>query len=262
MSRLKIGMFEVKIRRKESSSSRIQSVISALEQVPYKSLDLLILPELWIAGAFDFESNLKLDQGKIKKALYEVAKIAKHKQIFIHSGTHPLVGANKKLTNTAIVFNNQGETICTYKKIHLFGFENGEKSIFVQGDEMGYFEIKKSKVGVSTCYDLRFPELYIKQIINGVKIILISASWPKARIYQWQQLLIARAIESQSFVIGCNASGSSAGISLGSNSMVIDPLGKNLELRNINGILTCTFNINAIEKYRSNFPVLQDRCKL
>src|SRR5699024_3678305 len=101
-----------------------------------------------------------------------------------------------------------------YRKMHRFGFGNGEPRLMEAGEDIVALDLPAPadglKVGLSTCYDLRFPELYRAQLDAGAELFVIPAAWPAARIEAWRLLLRARAIEDQCFVLGCNTAGNHA----------------------------------------------------
>jgi len=258
-SKLKIGLIDIFLNEKESYVERVDNVFKILSKTNTGEFDLIVLPELWIVGAFDYLANTQLNQKYIKNVLLQFSKIAASKKMYIHSGTHPILNSRNYLSNTAIIFNPNGKQICSYEKIHLFGFTNGEKKVFKSGKSIKIFDLFETKVGVSTCYDLRFPEIFIKQVNLGAKILVVSAAWPQKRIKHWKHLLIARAIESQCYVVASNTSGISANVQLGSNSMVIDPTGNEIKLKQNRNIFNCDIDLGKLNKYRSGFPVLADR---
>ena len=258
-SKLKIGLIEIRLEPEESAESRIDRILELLESVPDRYFDFLILPELWIIGAFDFKSNAKISQPLFQEVLMSISKVAAQKETYIHTGSHPLKNLDGKLFNAAVIFDNFGESICEYNKIHLFGFKDGERTVFEPGTKIIVADILGRKMGISTCYDLRFPELYINQIELGAEVLIISAAWPTKRIAHWSSLLQARAIESQAFVIGCNAAGRSMDIELGGSSNVFSPMGQKLSPTRFEEIMEFEIDLDLVTSIRSEFPVLQDR---
>lgn len=259
ISKLKIGLLEIVLKPEESAERRIYRILELLENLPYRYFDLLILPELWIVGAFDFKANAEISQPLLHEVLMKVSKVAALKETYIHAGSHPLKNLDGKRFNTGVVFNNIGELICEYSKIHLFGFKNGERTVFEPGTQIIVANILGRKMGISTCYDLRFPELYINQIEMGAEVLIITAAWPTKRIAHWNSLLQARAIESQAFVIGCNAAGRSMDIELGGSSSVFSPIGQELGPIRTQEIIEFEIDLDLVASIRTEFPVLQDR---
>ena len=81
------------------------------------------------------------------------------------------------------------------------------------------------RIGLSTCYDLRFPELYRQQLDAGAEVFVVPAAWPAARVAHWTLLGRARAVEDQAFVVQCNTAGTHAGTEMGGRSQVVAPDG-------------------------------------
>jgi len=256
---LNVGLVEIEIKPLNSIQENIAETIYILNSIKPNTLDLVVMPELWITGAFDFDKMSQLDQDSVYEVFREMSNISRSKGLYIHSGTHPLMGSLGKLTNTTVIFDKNGSIISNYDKVHLFGFSGGEKLVFDAGNQVNVWNFDGITVGNSTCYDLRFPEIYIQQVLSGAEILIVSAGWPEKRIAHWNQLLVARAIESQAFVLGCNASGISASTRLGGNSMAISPNGDELTPIHKDGIQQFRIDISHVIELRAEFPVLSDR---
>lgn len=134
-----------------------------------------------------------------------------------------------------------------------------EKDYFSAGEESRVIDTVFGKVGLATCYDIRFPELFRELTKNGAEIILVTAEFPAPRDNHWKVLLQARAIENQVFVIAVNRVGRDKRQEYFGKSMVIDPWGEILlEGGNSEEILSCEVDISLVSKIRNEFPVLSD----
>jgi omega-amidase len=112
-------------------------------------------------------------------------------------------------------------------------------------------------VGLAICYDLRFPEMFRKYALQGVKMVLIPAEWPSRRIEHWRVLLRARAIENQMFVVATNCVGGSDPI--GGHSAVIDPWGQVIiEGEQEQVLLTTEIDLDVVNQVRERIPVLKE----
>ena len=115
-------------------------------------------------------------------------------------------------------------------------------------------------VGLSICYDLRFPEMFRPYAVAGSYLTLIVAEWPERRVQHWSKLLQARAIENQMFVAGVNKVGESMGVKLGGCSAIVDPWGI---IRQGGGddevILRAELDLAEVKTARKRFPALADR---
>ena len=116
-------------------------------------------------------------------------------------------------------------------------------------------------VGLSTCYDLRFPELYRQQVETGAELFVVPAAWPAARVGHWTLLGRARAIENQCVVVQCNTAGTHAGYEMGGHSQVVTASGEVLAEApgGEQQVLSVDVDLEATRAYRTAFPVLDDR---
>jgi nitrilase len=184
----------------------------------------------------------------------------------IVGGTIPLLSdQSHKIFNATLVFNQLGEQIARYDKIHLFGFTNGDESYqesntIVPGEDVVTFECDVGKVGLAICYDLRFPELFRAMGVCNL-IILPAAFTHITGQAHWEVLLRARAIENQCYVLASAQGGvHDNGRRTWGHSMLIDPWGKIVEsLEEGEGVLVADLSLPAMEKIRNNLPALKHR---
>jgi predicted amidohydrolase len=116
------------------------------------------------------------------------------------------------------------------------------------------------RAGLSTCYDLRFPELYRAQLDVGATLFVIPAAWPAARLKHWTLLARARAIENQCVVVACNTAGAHAGVQMGGHSQIVLPTGDVLAAAGSDEqVLSVEVDMSVVANYRTSFPVLRDR---
>ena len=232
--------------------------------------DLVVLPELWPAGGFDYRhwpERAEAVDGPVATALSAAAADA---GVTLHGGSiveraEPVASQDKGLWNTSLVFSPTGERVATYRKIHRFGFGEGEPSLMDAGDDLVVVDVPVAggaavPVGLSTCYDLRFPELYRRLLDRGAEVFLVPAAWPMRRIGHWTLLGQARAVEDQCVVIQCNTAGTHAGHEMGGHSQVVDATGKVLASAGAGEeVLSLDIDTAATLTWRKDFPVLPDR---
>lgn len=247
--------------------------------------DLVVLPELWSAGGFasqewqDRSQELSGDlaggpggagdRESMPPALVPVAEATREIGAVVHTGsvverTIEPGPEGKHLWNTSVVLDPQGRECARYRKVHRFGFAGGEPRLMEAGTELVVVDLPAPAdgltMGLSTCYDLRFPELYRAQIDLGAQAFVISSAWPMPRVEHWRLLLRARAVENQCFVIACNTAGTHAGVEMGGHSAVVDPWGTVLAEAGIGQeVLSVEVDAGAVEQARETFPVLSDR---
>jgi len=254
-----VTLLQVSTDDAESVSARVNRVTELTKTWCSKS-DWVVLPELWHVGAFSsdlFEQNALPAKNDLVNSFCEIAKST---NTWIHFGSF-VERHEKGISNTAVTINNLGEIVSQYRKIHLFGFDQGEAIMLSRGEKPEVISTTSlGTVGISTCYDLRFPELYRAQVDQGAITFLINSGWPTPRISHWRTLLAARSIENQAWVIACNQVGQNNEYTLGGNSMVINPMGEIIaELGTTEGVLTVEIDVSIAENWRDKFPVLKDR---
>ena len=133
----------------------------------------------------------------------------------------------------------------------------------IQSNEIKTFEWNQWIIGMSICYDLRFPELYRELAAKKTNLMVNIANWPIDRIEHWITLLKARAIENQSFIIGVNRTGTDPNNTYNGNSMIIDPMGKVvLDAGESPGVYGSTIEIETVNSWRKTFPALSNARKI
>lgn len=265
---MKIALIQLAYADTEAPADRVARVVSLVRE--QRGHDLVVLPELWRAGAFDYRQWPQREEqveGETTAALSEVARVigaVLHTGSIVERSPGEAGPEGKGLWNTSVIVGPDGSVCTTYRKIHRFGFGSGEPKLMEAGDEVVVTRLPAPaddlRVGVSTCYDLRFPELYRRQVDAGAEMFLLASAWPAARVSAWRTLLRARAIENQCFVVACNTAGTHAGIEMGGHSAVIDPLGEVVaEAGPHEEVLSVEIDADAVAAWRDRFPVLQDR---
>jgi len=236
--------------------------------------DLVVLPELWAPGGFSYkkwDERAEPVDGPVAQIMSASARDA---GVMLHAGSiveRPGAGVRgpdgRQLWNTSLVFAADGSLAATYRKIHRFGFGQGEPLLMEAGEALSLVEVPDSspsagaaRAGLSTCYDLRFPELYRAQLDAGATLFVIPAAWPAARVRHWTLLAHARAIENQCVVVACNTAGTHAGVEMGGHSQVVLPTGDVVAMAGSDEqVLSVEVDMSVVDDYRASFPVLSDR---
>ncbi|MEU6481664.1 carbon-nitrogen family hydrolase [Streptomyces sp. NPDC047017] len=222
--------------------------------------DLVVLPELWTTGAFAFEEFGGAAE-PLKGPTYEaMAEAAGAAGVWLHAGSVPERDPDGTLYNTSLVFTPAGDLAAAYRKIHRFGFDRGEAVLMGAGREPVTVRLPQLTLGLATCYDLRFPELFRALVDAGAGALVVPAGWPERRRAHWTLLARARAVEDQAFVLACGTAGSHAGVPQAGHSIVVDPWGEVLaEAGRDEEVLTVEFDPGAVARTREDFPALKDR---
>ena len=254
-----VALLQISTDDNESVAARVNRVIELTKTWAAKA-DLVVLPELWNVGAFSselFESHALPAKNDLVDTF---CQIAKETNAWIHFGSF-IEKHEKGISNTAVTINSAGEIVSQYRKIHLFGFDQGEAIMLSRGEKPAIIsDSPLGVVGISTCYDLRFPELFRALVDQGAQTFVISSGWPTPRIEHWRTLNTARAIENQAWVIACNQVGQNNEYILGGHSMVISPMGEIVaELGTTEDVLLVDVDVDISKSWRDNFPVLKDR---
>jgi predicted amidohydrolase len=218
--------------------------------------ELVMFPELWSTGYVLSEAHQHASV--LGEATF--ARIADA----AHSHHITIIGSimekrGDEVANSAAVISPDGEILAVYRKVHLFRLFEEEKYL-QEGDAPVSLDMPWAKIGLAICYDLRFPELFRRYTVhNGVRVLVIPAEWPLVRIEHWRALLIARAIENQCYVIGCNSAGQSGQTVFGGHSMIVDPWGKIVvEAGETPQLITAEIELDTIDEARSKIPVFED----
>lgn len=254
---MKVASIQLEIKDTETKQQRMQKVDTMLEEL--KGYDLVILPEIWATGYFSFdryeEEAEEIDGTFVK----HYAAKAKELNLMIFAGSFvEKDGGN--LYNTSVLFGKDGEILDTYRKIHLFRYGSREGEILKRGEKISVVDTPYGKVGLATCYDMRFPELFRQQVDLGAEILLITAAWPHRRIIHWDTLNVARALENQCYVISCNCVGDHGGTYFGGHSQVVDPWGTVVaKAGDYEAVLKTEIDLAVIEETRERFPNLKHR---
>lgn len=166
------------------------------------------------------------------------------------------------LRNTLVIFGRTGKLITKYQKTHLFSHKGAEESKYLTaGDNIVVVDLDFGRVGLSLCYDLRFPRMFRTMALWGAEIVLCSAAWPEERKEHWEILNKARAIENQYFMFSVNQVGQVAKKRMDAGcSILLDPWGEVIgSLGDQEGVLKAEIDLDKIDEVRNNFPVWQDR---
>lgn len=237
---------------KESNQRLMDKKVQSLVEL---ELDLIIFPEMTLTG-------FSMDSFNISEEFSDSETINFYKDLAIKYQRNLIAGVVLKdltgIYNCCVYVSCRGELMNTYKKIHPFSF-SGENEFYSSGKDLESVQTDNG-IGLTVCYDLRFPELY--QTLSKENFTIVNiASWPKKREEHWQTLLKARAIETQSFIIGVNRSGIDGNkLEYAGYSSIYSPLGEELiPIKKIDDISIFEFNPHIAQIVRQSFPIKQDR---
>ncbi|MEV5157057.1 MULTISPECIES: carbon-nitrogen family hydrolase [unclassified Streptomyces] len=252
------SLIQIAVNEDESVNSRRERAASLV--VAQRGADLVVLPELWPVGAFAytaFADEAEPLHGPTHEAM---AKAAAEAGVWLHAGSFVERAEDGTLYNTSLVFSPEGERAASYRKIHRFGFDEGEAVMMGAGEELVTVALPQTTLGLATCYDLRFPEQFRGLVDAGAETMIVAAGWPERRRAHWTLLAQARAVENQAYVLAVGCAGTHAGVEQAAHSIVVDPWGEVLaEAGAGEEVLTVEFDPATTVTTRERFPALKDR---
>jgi predicted amidohydrolase len=255
---VRASLIQLAVEEGESVESRRRRAAALVRE--QTGTDLVVLPELWTTGAFAYE-EFGREAEPLEGPTYEaMAKAASDAGVWLHAGSIPERDPEGPLYNTSLVFTPAGDLAAAYRKIHRFGFDKGEAVLMGAGAELVTARLPETTLGLATCYDLRFPELFRGLVDAGAETLVVPAGWPERRRSHWTLLARARAVENQAFVLACGTAGTHAGVPQAGHSIVVDPWGEVLaEAGAGEEILTVDLDPGKVAATRDQFPALKDR---
>ena len=275
----------VNLRKEERATSTLRAAAVQLTATPDKARNLqtadrlvrgaaadgatlVLLPEKWmvLGAGEDLRAGAEALDGP---AVTWARETARELGIDLVAGSvSERVGGQEKLRNTSLHIGPDGEIRATYRKIHMFDVEvDGTAYHESEHEEPGDEPVLSAtasgvELGLSVCYDVRFPELYRVLAVRGARILLVPAAFTLATTREhWATLVSARAIENQCFVVAANQIGEHApGLRSGGRSMIVDPWGVVLATApDSETVITADLDLTAQDTVRERFPSLANR---
>jgi len=263
----------------DSVGKNLENAKSLLREAASRGADIAVLPENFAYyGQSNINALIKDEGGEVCLAGEFLRTQAQELDIWIVGGTIPVVGCVEPVDINrpyarSFLLNPQGEREAYYDKIHLFDADISlpqdghrqyrESDRYSAGNSICAVPTSLANIGLTVCYDLRFPELYRNLADQGAEIITVSSAFTaNTGEAHWEVLLRARAIENQLFIIGANlVDRDHPKRGLWGGSAIIDPWGTILDsvIGNQSGIAIAEVNVELIRQQRRNIPVRQHR---
>lgn len=255
---------------KANAIENCKKVKNLLENLKDDAYDLIVLPEFFNAGINmtneEFFEYAEVESNSV--VLSKMAEVARKYNSYVLCGS-VLFREGKKLLNRSYLLNRHGSVEVKYDKIHLFNYFGGTEGGYTYpGEQVCVAKTDFGVLGLATCFDLRFPEHFLKLVKRGAQIITLPAAWsivnkatPEYKsqfIKNWRTLCSARALDCNAFFVSSNNAGDIHPLFKGiGNSMIIDFDGKILaqagETPDI--AIKAVLDIEALKKSRKVFPV-------
>lgn len=234
----------------------LETAARAVGEAARRGSHLVVLPELWTTGVALRDASTQNTPGRFD-TVAAMRDLARANRVAVAGSA--MLGDGDAFYNVLLLIDAQGETLATYRKLHLF--TPMDEHCFIQsGTEVVVCDAPWGRTGLAVCYDLRFPELFRGLTDRGARLMLLPAEWPHPRLEHWQVLTRARAIENQCFFVAANATGSQGRYQFCGHSAVIDPWGVAVaEAGEEETVLTASIDLAEVECVRERFPALKDR---
>ncbi|MCB1912022.1 MAG: carbon-nitrogen hydrolase family protein [Rhodocyclaceae bacterium] len=247
--------------------ANLKDVGALIAQAAGEGAGLVALPEYFALISPDEQAKVRISErdgeGRLQDFLRDAAA---RNRVWLIGGTVPLTSGDPgKVRNATLVYDDGGRRVARYDKIHLFGFSKGEEryeesQTIEPGSEVVCFDAPFGRVGLSVCYDLRFPELF--RAMGRVDLIVLPAAFTYTTgEAHWEVLLRARAIENQCYVLAPAQGGRHpSGRRTFGDTMLIDPWGGIVARRREGpGIVSGDIDLQHIARIRQSLPALAHR---
>lgn len=257
---MKISLIQLQILTGEESggealTERVMGLIDSCA-----GSDLIVLPELWNVGLLSYRTIWNFAEESDGPLMRRISEKAKKLNAFIHCGSFA-EKCGDKLYNACILFDRKGTDLAEYRKIHLFSCYGHEADTFTHGDKAVVVDTGDfGRVGLSICYDIRFPELFRRMTAGlGAEVFIAPTAWPYPRKDAFTMCARVRALENSAHVFVCNMTGPYKHLRMLGNSAMIDTWGDPVyQLGEEPCILHCEFDIETTRRQRRDFPTLND----
>ena len=257
----------VQMHSTADKQGNVATAVELSEKAAGEGARFVLLPEYMVyLGPEDrYPSVAETIPGPTTEALGEVAR--RH-ELFVCIGTVIEPAEDGKFFNTSVLIDPAGRVAASYRKIHLFDIDvpgqvtDTESAYISAGDRPVVVQLPEFTLGMSICFDVRFPELYRALALQGATVLTVPAAFsvPTGRAH-WEVLLRARAIENHAYVLAAGQYGTTAeGISTYGHSMIVDPWGTVLEeVAEGDAVLVATIDVEEATRRRRQIPVLNVR---
>lgn len=227
-----------------------------------RDTDFLILPEVWTVGWACEEFPKCAEDTENSETIKLLSGIAKEYNVNIIGGSFIEKTSKGILYNTCPVIDRKGELIAKYSKNHLYSYCGCTEGTYIQkGDNPVMVTIDGIKIGLTICYDIRFPEIFRAYRKLNADILVNMAAWGSKKPIPWETLTRARAIENQAYMVAVTLSGQIKGEEWNiGHSRIFDYLGETIsEIKDQKeGLMTCEINLQNMYEYRNSCTILKD----
>lgn len=257
---MKIASIQLEVREDRSKEQSIDYALKMMDRCC--GADLIVLPELWNIGFLAYERYWHESETIDGPTMQAVSNKARELGAYVFSGSFVEKKGGSHY-NTSVFWGRDGRKIGEYRKIHLFSYKSREPELLAPGTKVAVVDTEFGRMGLSTCYDLRFPELYREMVDRGAKFFLVTSGWPYPRLEAWNVLNQARALENTCCLVSSNAAGIQNKVRFLGHSQIVDPWGTVIAGSGyLETIVKAEIDDDLVDQIRAEFPVLKDRVLL
>lgn len=244
-----------------NKQATFENAYKLLEPFKKETPDLIIFPEVWSIGWYCKNFPQESEVIETSETIDFLKNTALDFKSIVIGGSF-IQKKENTFKNTCPIINKEGKLVATYDKMHLFSHKGSEENKFIStGNELKILNLGFTKIGLTICYDIRFPEVYRQYSKHGAEIFINAAAWSNKKLEHWNIMHRARAIENQCFMIAADQTGKIADneYNLG-HSLLINPWG-DIEacMGEEEGCIITEFDTDDVKNLRNDFPVISDR---
>lgn len=250
------------------SSAQVRDNLMHVEEMmteaKNQAADLIVLPENFAFMGLKETDKLQMAESYGTGPIQDkISQLAKKLGLWVIAGTFPIKGISTRVRASSLVYDGQGKVVARYDKIHLFDVRvsaqeaHQESATVERGDELVIVDTPIGTVGLTVCYDLRFPELYRQLAVKGAEVFTVPSAFTAVTgLAHWEVLLRARAIENLCYVLAPNQGGNHEnGRATYGHSMIVEPWGSVItQKENGKGLITADLDLERLRQLRSEFP--------
>ena len=224
--------------------------------------DLLVLPEVWTVGWSCEDFTAAAENIRNSDTVKLLSEIAKAYNVNILGGSFIEKSLDGNLYNTCPVINRAGELVTAYSKNHLYSYCGCTEGTYITpGKSPVMVNLDGINIGITICYDIRFPEIFRAYRNAGADLLVNMAAWGLQKPIPWETLTRARAIENQAYMVAVTQSGRIKGDEWNiGHSRIYDFVGETIaEIKDQReGLMTCEINLQKMYTYRNSCTILKD----
>ena len=251
---MQVHLFQLDITW-EDRAPNFDRLITHCERLTIDSGDLVVIPEMFSTGFSMNADRIAEPIDGQSPATETLGTLAKEFACCVVGGVAVRDGG--EFYNEAIAALPGGR-MARYRKHQGFSVA-GEDSAYREGDRLTTLDWGLGRIGLTICYDLRFPEIYRALAFAGAELLINIANWPRRRVEHWVTLLRARAIENQCYVAGVNRVGEDPNSHYPGRSILVDPQGEIIaDAGGAEGVVSCPIDFETVRTWRAEFPALRD----